>query len=503
MRTVKGEPVWWFDYTRISDDRAGRAIGVDRQREEIEKLREREGGELATRPDGSPARYVDNDLTAFDAGRKGAVERPRFDEMLTDIDRWDRGGQLVIGVLHPDRLQRPTLQQTGDLMDFLRARNVLVAAAWSGWYDLSTPAGRKRLRDDSSNARFESEHKQQRVLDAMERIAEEGRPVGGMRPFGYRRIYDAEGAARRRIVRDEIDPDEAAVVRQIAAWLLDEGRSTAWVLRRLDEDGVRTARGNRFSHAGLKTMFMSGRFAGLRDHRTADGQLRQYPAAWPAILERDRWAQVRAVLADPARGAAGDGKYLLSGKLLCGHPAADGDGVCGRTLIAGSVMDGRRRFNCRPAGGNPYGERVHLSVLYAGVEEYVVALVLDRIERDGLGGARADVERSAELRDANAVDETKLAGLIDAFVGQADADAPEFRAATGRLREQIRVRNGELAAILGRAVEVDPATIRADWPGLSFDAQRRIIDATVESVTVAPARRSGRFDPARLSPSWR
>lgn len=502
MAFVKDGGVWWFDYTRISDDRGGRAVGVDRQREEIERLRGREGGELATRPDGSPARYVDNDLTAFDAGRKGTVDRPGYDQLLADLAAWNRGGQLVIGVLHPDRLQRPTLRQTEDLVDFCRDHRVLIASAWSGWYDLGTPAGRKRLRDDATNARFESEHKQERVLSAMERVAAEGRPVGGSRPFGYRRIFDAEGAARRRIVRDEIDPVEAAVVLQIAGWLLDEGRSTSWVLRELDARGIRTARGNRFSFAGLRTMFTSGRFAGLRDHRTADGQLRQYPAAWPPILERDRWAQLRALLAEPGRGTRGDGRYLLSGKLRCGHPA-DG-GVCGRTLIAGSLADGRRRFSCRPAGGNPHGERVHLSVLYAGVEEHVVALVLDRIERDGLGGARADVERAAGLRDANAVDEAKLAGLVEAFVDQADADALEFRAATGRLRERIRARNAELTAILGRAVEVDPATIRGEWAaGLSFDARRRIVDATVESVTVAPAKHGGKFDPGRLSVAWR
>lgn len=503
MLSVKAAGVWWFDYCRISDDRAGRAVGVDRQREEIERLRTREGGERATRPDGTPALYVDNDTTAFDAGRKGTVARPDFDAMLADIDGWDRGGQLVVGVLHPDRLQRATLQQTGDLLDFLQARGVLVAAAWSGWYDLSTPAGRKRMRDDASNARFESEHKQQRVIDAMERIAEEGRPVGGMRPFGYRRIYDSETAQRRRIIRDEVDPGEAAVVLQIAAWLLDEGRSTSWVLRELDARGIRTTRGNRFSYAGLKTMFTSGRFAGLRDHRTADGELRQYPAAWPAILERDRWAQVRALLAEPGRGTRGDGRYLLSGKLTCGHPA--GGGVCGRTLIAGSLADGRRRFSCRPAGGNPHGERVHLSVLYAGVEDHVVALVLDRIERDGLGGARADVERAAALRDANAVDEAKLAGLVSAYVDQVDADAIEFRAAAGRLRERIRQRNAELTAILGRAVVVDPATVRADWQAgrLSFDARRRILDATVDRVTVAPAAHGGRFDPGRLQVAWR
>lgn len=499
MQPVK--PDLWVDYCRISDDRSGRAVGVDRQREEIARLRARDGGQLAVRPDGSPAVYVDNDLSAYEGGRRGVVDRPEYQRMLADLAQMQHGGRLVIGVLHPDRLHR-TVRLTEDLIDFCREHRVQIASAWAGWYDLSTPTGRKRLRDDATNARFESEHKQERVLSAMARVAQEGRPVGGMRPFGYQRIYDAPQAARRRIVRDELDPEEAAVVRQIAVWLLDEGRSTAWVLRELDARGVRTPRGNRFSHAGLKTMFTSGRFAGLRDHRTAGGQLRQYPAAWPAILERDRWAQLRALLADPGRGAAGAGRYLLSGRLVCG--------VCGRTLIAGSLADGRRRFSCRPAGGNPQRERVHLSVLYAGVEEHVVALVLDVIERDGLGAARADVERAAALRDANAVDEGRAAELVEAFAGvDGELGAPEFAEASRRIRERIRGRNAELGGILGRAVEVDPCAIRAQWArpaeagGLTFDARRRIVDAVVERVTVAPAAHGGRFDPGRLTVTWR
>lgn len=490
----RNEKTWWLVYCRISSDPSGRGIGVDRQESEIRRLVAREGGEVADV-------FTDDDVTAYEGSRKGQVDRPDYRRMLRTIETWDRGGRLVIGVLHPDRLHRD-VRQTIDLIDLCRARAVVVHSAWSGSYDLTTPSGRKRLTDDATNAKFESEHRQERILAAMDRHAQDGKPGGGPRPFGYVRLYDAPDAQRRRIVGEVLHEEEAAIIREITGWLLDEHWSTADVLRELHARGVTTTQGNRMSHHGLKIMLTSGRIAGLRDHRTADGTLRQYPAAWPAIIPRERWAQLRVMLLDPVRGPQHRGKYLLSGKLKCGVPG------CTRTLSAAQSVKGKKKFRCNPRDGDRVLDipQIHLTLDYAGCENWVVGLVLDRIERDGLGAARTDAERARELREANAVDEAKVSRLVDLYVTADDADAADFGQATRRLRERIRQRNAELTAILGRAVEVDPATIRADWEAdrLTFNFKRRLIDATIDYVTVSRAMRGKSFfDPTRLTITWR
>src|SRR3712207_2340361 len=78
-------------YCRISDDREGKALGVQRQREDCERLVEARGWALT-------GRYVDNDLSAY-----SGKSRPGYSELLAAV----RAG-AVDGIVawHPDRLHR-------------------------------------------------------------------------------------------------------------------------------------------------------------------------------------------------------------------------------------------------------------------------------------------------------------------------------------------------------------------------------------------------------------
>src|SRR5262245_13526943 len=78
-------------YLRQSQDRSGEGLGVDRQREDCEKLIAQRGWQLV-------ATHVDNDVSA--AGRK---PRPRFDELLAGV----AGGTVdAIVAWNLDRLTR-------------------------------------------------------------------------------------------------------------------------------------------------------------------------------------------------------------------------------------------------------------------------------------------------------------------------------------------------------------------------------------------------------------
>src|SRR5437016_10371640 len=78
-------------YCRISQDRGGTELGVDRQEALCGKLAEDKGWTVAEV-------YVDNDLSAY-SGRR----RPRYEQMLADVEAGRRDGLLAGG---PGRIVR-------------------------------------------------------------------------------------------------------------------------------------------------------------------------------------------------------------------------------------------------------------------------------------------------------------------------------------------------------------------------------------------------------------
>ncbi|MEE3918228.1 recombinase family protein [Micromonospora sp. BRA006-A] len=95
----------------------------------------------------------------------------------------------------------------------------------------------------------------------MEELAEAGSIYGGgPRPYGYNRIYDSDGP-RRKILRDEINPSEAAIIRELARRAL-AGDTLRTLVRWLNREGITTSTGRQWSQQGLRTMLTSGRIAG-------------------------------------------------------------------------------------------------------------------------------------------------------------------------------------------------------------------------------------------------
>jgi site-specific DNA recombinase len=78
-------------YVRISQDRAGAGLGVERQEQECRALAKRLGWIVVEV-------YSDNDLSAF-SGRR----RPDYERMLADIEA---GTISAVIAWHPDRLHR-------------------------------------------------------------------------------------------------------------------------------------------------------------------------------------------------------------------------------------------------------------------------------------------------------------------------------------------------------------------------------------------------------------
>jgi DNA invertase Pin-like site-specific DNA recombinase len=195
-------------YARISQDREGAGLGVERQLEDQCAL----FAQLGLRPAGV---YADNDLSAF-TGKP----RPDYLAMLADLDA---GNARVVTAWHTDRLHRSP-KELETYIDLAERRGVVTHSVKAGPLDLATPSGRAVARTLCAWARFESEHKGERVRAARRQAVEQGRWQGGCRPFGF----EPDGTTIR--------PAEAAAIARASEDLV-AGASLRSVVRDLNEEG--------------------------------------------------------------------------------------------------------------------------------------------------------------------------------------------------------------------------------------------------------------------------
>src|SRR5436305_860227 len=94
------------------------------------------------------AEFADADRTAF---QKVGGSRPERDDFTRMIALLRATPGLGVAAWHADRLTRND-QDTMELLQVCAAGNHLVVTASGGTYDLATANGRKRLRDDASDA---------------------------------------------------------------------------------------------------------------------------------------------------------------------------------------------------------------------------------------------------------------------------------------------------------------------------------------------------------------
>lgn len=333
-------------YARISQDRDGTMLGVERQRADCERLVERNGWEVA-------GLYVDNDISAY-SGRK----RPEYERLLDDMNA---GAIDAVVAWDPDRLHRSP-KELETFIDAVEARGIAVETATAGSFDLSTPSGRAIARTLGAWARYESDHKAERIRRKHEELAERGEPIrGGWRAFGLSRDWT------------RLLPDEAALVREAVERIL-AGDSLRGIAADWNQRGIVTTTGGRWQQQPLRRMLTSARLAGLREHNghTVTG-------TWPAIVDVKTLERLRAILTAPER-RKGDPKarrYLLTGFLHCS--------VCERRLVARPRSDKVRRYIC--AKGPMYEGCGRTYILAEPTEQIVEAMVVDAIDSPELAEA--------------------------------------------------------------------------------------------------------------------
>jgi site-specific DNA recombinase len=457
-------------YVRISDDKTGAGLGIERQEDDCRGLAERLGWAVAEV-------FSDNDISAY-----SGKPRPGYRKLLAAL----RAGEAdAVVCWHTDRLHRSPVELE-EYIEVCQPREIPTMTVKAGPLDLATPSGRLMARQLGAFARFESEHHSDRAKRQRRQAATGGRWSGGLRPYGYA----ADGMT--------LDEAEAARVRWMAAEVLS-GTSLRAIARHLNAEGSFTSRGRPWTAKAVSLVLQRPRNAGLSQHQ---GEVIGR-AEWPAILSEDTWRGVCAVLGDPARNTTTSRarKWLLSGLARCG---VEGCGLAVRSDVAAWGDRRAPSYTC-PAS--------HVRRSATELDDYIEAIVLERLSRpdaaellvpDRTGDTAALHAQDAGLR-ARLDELARLYadGVIDAR--QLEAGSDSIRAQ----REQVTEALGESSrgsVLAGVADAVDPAEV---WSGLDLSRRRAIVDVLVEVVVLTTKRgglrRKGEtsFDPSSVAITWK
>lgn len=460
-------------YCRISRDREGAGLGVERQEQDCRELADRLGWRIV-------AVHTDNDLSAY-----SGKPRPGYAALLDDI-RAGRAGAVL--AWHTDRLHRSPVELEA-YITVCEPHSVPTQTVKAGPLDLSTPSGRMIARQLGAVARFEVEHMQERAQRAKLQAATNGVWKGGRRPYGY----EADGVTVRESEAGEIRAATEAVL---------AGRSLASLAKDWNTRGLHTSTGAEWTYGALRRVLIRPRNAGLMEHRGEEVGL----AVWPALVSEDTWRAVRAILTDPTRRTTpgNERRWLMSGLALCG--------VCGQTVRASSAgtagVGHRPAYRCRTNSGS------HVVRDAATLDEFIASVVVERLSRtDAAELLRRDQRADTTELHIEAVAVRQRLTDLAAMYADGGVDARQLREGSERLRTRLddlerQIADAARTSTLAAFTSDDPRTI---WDGLDLAQQRAVVNALM-TVTIQRSRR-GRtpgwklgeryFDPTSIEITWR
>lgn len=447
-------------YTRISMDKSGEALGVERQRDRILEVCAARGIDVV-------AEYEDNDSSAY----KLKKPRPQFEEMLKAV----ADGQIdVIISKHLDRLLR-RITELERVLDICEPPGAFIITTDDG-VDTSTDGGRLVARILASVAQGEVERKSARQKAALLQRAQAGKSWGS-RGFGYTQdcqIVEAEAAA----IRDGHN-------------LIQSGATLGAVAALWNAQGLFTARGGKpWSGTTARRVLLNPRNAGIRafhgDH---------YPAAWEPIIT-DETLQKTAMILTNNRGRTPK-RYrrgLLTGIAVCG--------LCQNPISLGtSGQRGCRRtvYACKAEGCR----RIQRDQIR--VEQLIEDVMVERLSRsDALQLAvRQPVDGDKLRTEADALHERKKALAMNLAKGLMDEnDVTEaLNYILGRLKVLDNLLYDSQAIELFNPL-VNAVDVRKAWKEQPLDRQRAVISHLIE-ITVNTAPRGKKWHPDCVQIVWK
>src|SRR4051794_29461020 len=217
-------------YARVSTVRQGREQTIDSRLAALRRWATARGHELK------------DDHVYIDEGYSGArLDRPALDRLR---DAAHEGEFETIGVYSPDRLARRYAYQVLLLEEF---RKAACAVEFIERPISDDPHDQLLLQIQGAIAEYERAVLAERFRRGKLQKARAGQWGAGRAPYGYRYV------PRRDCVPGhlEVDEDEAAVVRRLYRWLVDERMTGRQILKRLADGPWRLHNGTRLFSNGV------------------------------------------------------------------------------------------------------------------------------------------------------------------------------------------------------------------------------------------------------------
>lgn len=486
-------------YARISLDKTGEEIGVQRQLHDMRQLAEVRKLDVV-------AEITENDVSAS----KG-LSRPGYEKLWAMI----RSGQLDhVVVFQSSRLMRSRKDRAEVIQQFGQ-HNVDVIAVKGPSLDLRTAYGRGMADMMTAFDSMEGEVKAERVSASIADLARRGK-AWGYCPYGW----DRQG--RGVHAKQTVNAAEAAVVRELVDRLL-AGESlnelyrdmnvreipapghAAWTKLPSEVREQREAKGRKpptraWAKSTVRTLVVRPANAAIRVHGGVE-----LPGDWPPLIDPHNHRRVVALLNAPERRShsgprPGARKHLLTGGL----------GECG-------VCHGPLRV-WRRSGKRGNGERIYLCAANThctgrkkdAVDDLVERVVLARLaEPDALDWLAPNDDAARRLTDE--CDE--LQGRLDAAAVSQAAGRISIRALeliSAELQPQLDALRRERDAAL---VQFDVEVLRelagpegaVCWEAMSMPQRRRALTTIgLEAVRLLPRTKHGPgFEPETVEFQWR
>lgn len=457
------------------------------------------------------ARTADGKLRPASAFKRKKIRRPNGQVELVTVrpgfrkmlDEMMSGRAQAVIAEDLDRL----LRQPRDGEDLLDAAQISGASVGSLSRSIELTEGgteseRMTARIMAATAAKSSADTARRVAAARERLAGQSYG-GGRRPYGFT-VDKASQEYHRTLL---IVTGEAAVIVKAAEDILDRGLSMRSVAHDLNERGVPTVTGARWSPEILRDVLLKPAVAG-RAVKPGAGKLaasehrmvrpdETVPAPWQPILPPDVWEKLHAKLTDPARRTNPQGsepKWLLSGYAVCA--------TCGGTVRAGGGTARRVYIGDKCA---------HLKRALAPIDAFIRELVIDRLSQpDAADLLRPAPRKGIDARklriEARSIDAKRQ--RLAALVADDGIDEADYVAAVRRLK----MRRAEIDAQLAVTDEPDPlADFRGKpaedvWESITVAQRRLVVQALMSRVVLGlpgARTRGGHLDPATIRIEWR
>jgi site-specific DNA recombinase len=477
-----------------------------------------------------------------DDGVSGTVALESRPEARTMLEHARAGNFDQLLVYRLDRLGRETrliLNAVAELERYgVRVRSMTEE------FDTATPTGRLMLTMLSGFAAHERDVIRERSLAGTNRVAEAGAWLGGIVPYGYRKV--GEKASARIVISEDLIPgmklSEADVIRRIYRMAAEEKKSCFFIAEHLNSlgvpcayvrDGRKLLRGKRKERTSgrwrpgrVRNLIVSRTYMGQHEYgkRTKNPDRKLITRPVPAIVDGSAWKKAQEVLKSNQvfsdRNARN--RYLLRGLIKCG--------LCNLTYVG--MVNNRRansegtmyyRCNGKQNGRGLYGakgqrcpskdirgERLE-EIVWADVEGFlrnpspVLEQLQERLGRDiAQPATRFDHSQLEANLKAKGDERARVLALfrrgrisdaeLDAQLDEIAGEEESLRRSLAELDGYAQTAAQTAKFLNGAGALLNQLRSRLD-EGVSWELKRELIDILVGQIRVERAHKSDKDRP--------